>query len=378
VAVDAWGFDAGRQAIARRLRTMRFRLSVVRTVAFIALAGFLILGGSAGFRNTVLSLPLPGWASTVVFLVGLFGLIAVVEFPFGYVGGYRWEKASGLSSQSLAGWLKDLGKSLGLGLGASIVMGGTVLWLLAASPGWWWLVAWALELLVSAILAFIAPVVLVPLFYRFRPLADASLRVRFEALAAKAKVPILGVFELRASEKTRRSNAAVMGLGHTRRVIVTDTLVEAFTPEEVETVLAHELAHQKHGDPIRGFLTGSLVSLIVLAILGSAYASIHPYFGIRSPHDMAGLPLLAALFTIGSLPFRPLALRASRSREARADRFSLELTKDPVSFVTAMVKLHDQNLGVANPRAWEQWLFYGHPSGRDRVEMARRFRPRAA
>src|SRR5205823_783899 len=188
---DAWGFDAGRQAIARRLRTMRLRLSVVRSVAFIALAAFLILGGSAGFRNAVLSFLWPGWASTIVFLVGLFGLIAVVEFPFGVVSGYRWEKASGLSSQTLAGWLKDFGKSLGLGLGASIVMGGAVLWLLAASPTWWWLIAWALELLVSAILAFIAPVVLVPLFFRFRPLADASLRSRFEALAAKAKVPIL-------------------------------------------------------------------------------------------------------------------------------------------------------------------------------------------
>src|SRR5207302_3460052 len=117
------------------------------------------------------------------------------------------------SSDLLWGWAKDLLKSVGLGLGGSIVVGGVLLWLLAVSPAWWWLEAWLLGLLVSAILGFLAPVLLVPLFYRFRPLADASLRHHFEVLAAKAKVPILGVFELRASEKTRRSNAAVMGLG---------------------------------------------------------------------------------------------------------------------------------------------------------------------
>src|SRR5205823_5279633 len=150
--------------------------------------------------------------------------------------------------------------------------------------------------LVSAILGFLAPVLLVPLFYRFRPLADAALRRRFEALAAKAKVPILGVFELRASEKTRRSNAAVMGLGPTRRVIVTDTLVTGFTPEEVETVLAHELAHQKYRDPIRGFVSGSLVSLLILFAVSWVYASTYTIVGIRSVADMAGLPFLVAVF----------------------------------------------------------------------------------
>jgi len=289
------------------------------------------------------------------------------------VGGHRWETASGLSSQSLWGWAKDLLKSVGLALGGTILVGGVLLWLLAVSPAWWWLAAWLLGLLVSAILGFLAPVLLVPLFYRFRPLADATLRRRFEVLAAKAKVPILGVFELRASEKTRRSNAAVMGLGRTRRVVVTDTLVSGFTPEEVETVLAHELAHQKFRDPIRGFLSGSFVSLLILVAASWAYASTYALVGIRSPADMAGLPFLVAVFSILALPFRPLELRASRSREARADRFSLALTGDPANFIAAMVKLHDLNLGVADPRPWEKWLFYSHPTGRDRVEMARAF-----
>src|SRR5947208_9023272 len=378
MVVDAWGFDSERQAKAHRLRALRFRLSIARTAALVALVVVLLIGGSASLRHAVQSLQWPSLTSTILFLVLLFLSFLAIDLPFAYVGGHRWETASGLSSQSFLGWAKDLAKSVGLGLGGSIGVGGLLLWLLAVSPAWWWLAAWLLGLLVSAILGFLAPVLLVPPFYRFRPLADAALRRRFEALAAKAKVPILGVFELRASEKTRRSNAAVMGLGPTRRVIVTDTLVTGFTPEEVETVLAHELAHQKYRDPIRGFVSGSLVSLLILFAVSWVYASTYTIVGIRSVADMAGLPFLVAVFSILALPFRPLELRASRSREARADRFSLALTGDPANFIAAMVKLHDLNLGVADPRPWEKWLFYSHPTGRDRVEMARAFRAPSA
>src|SRR3989449_3320200 len=162
-----------------------------------------------------------------------------------------------------------------------------------------------ISLAVSVVLAFLAPIVLVPLFYRFRPLADPNLRARFESLAAQAKVPIVGVFELRASEKTRRSNAAVMGLGRTRRVVVTDTLLRDFRPEEVETVLAHELAHQKFLDPLRGFVLGSLTSLVILAVAAWIYGILYSSFGIRSIRDMAGLPLLGAVRGLRSLPRRP-------------------------------------------------------------------------
>ena len=377
MVVDGWGFDADRQARARDLRRGRLRLSVARTVASGLAVLALILGGSFLLRDSVLSFHWPSWASSVLFLVLLYALFVAIELPFAFLGGYRLEKAAGMSSQTLASWWKDFGKSAGLGLAASIVVGDVLLWLLDSSP-WWWVAAWLLGIAVSALLGFLAPVVLVPLFYRFRPLSDPVLRTRFEALATKAHVPIVGVFELRASAKTRRSNAAVMGFGRTRRVVVTDTLLQAFTPEEIETVLAHELAHQRNRDPIRGFVGGSLVSLAILAAAAWTYAAVYPFFGVRSPGDIAGLPLLVTLFTLFAIPFRPVELFASRSREGRADRFSLQITGDPASFAAAMVKLHDLNLGVADPRRWERWLFYSHPSGRDRVEMARAFQAAAA
>src|SRR2546425_496429 len=359
---------------ARRLRTLRIRLSAIRMAVAAALTLALVLGGAGALRDRILSLPLPSWAVMVTFLVVLFALVMAVDLPFRYVGGYRWERAFDLSAQRFAGWVKDLAKSFGLGLGLTVAAGSALLWLLAAWPTWWWLAAWALGLAVSVVFAFIAPIILVPMFYRLRPLDDPALRARFESLAARAKVPIVGVFELRASEKTRRSNAAVMGLGRTRRVVVTDTLLREFRPEEVETVLAHELAHQKFLDPLRGFVLGSATSLVTLAVAGSLYSILYPAFGIPSIADMAGLPLFAALLGLISLPLQPLELSWSRGREARAGRFSLQLTHDAPHFASAMVKLHDQNLSVADPGPWEKWLFYSHPPGRERVELARSFR----
>src|SRR5256712_1627481 len=235
--------------------------------------------------------------------------------------------------------MKDLGKSLALGLGSTIVVGGVLLWLLATTP-WWWLVGWVLGTAVSAVLGFLAPIVFVPLFFRFRPLQDERLRTRFVALAARARVPVLGVFELQASSKTRRSNAAVMGFGRTRRIIVTDTLLRDFPIDEVDSVLAHELAHQRYLDPIRGFLVGSLTSLVIVAPTAWLYATSHASFGIVSIADVAGPPPAPVLLRLLALPLRPGGVWWSPIPEGRAGSFSLQLPRNPNALAAGIVRLH--------------------------------------
>ncbi len=372
MGVDAWGFDEERQQIARSLRWKRFRLSVLHTVASGIVAFLLIFGGAGAVKTYVDSLRWPGWAGVVLFLAWLFALFAAIEIPFGYVAGYALDRDLGLSKQTVFGWLKDRVKSLGLGLAATLVAGSVLIWLLGSTP-WWWLVVWVLGVAVSAVLGFLAPVLLVPIFYRMRPIKEEGQRARFQGLADRAGVPVVGVFELQASSKTTRSNAVVMGFGRTRRIVVTDTLLRDFTAEEIDAVLAHELAHQRNLDPARGFVAGSATSLGIVAITAILYMASFPFFAIRGPGDIAGLPLLVVLFSLVSLPFRPLELRWSRQRETRADLRSLQLIQNPAAFASAMVRLHDRNLGVANPRPWEKWLFYSHPTGRERVELARTY-----
>lgn len=375
MATDPWGFDTERQALARRLRTIRRRWSWVHLGVTLAFLAGLLLGGSVALRSWAESAGLASWVAAAIYIVVVYAVFTLLGLPFGYLS-LGLDRRHGLSTQTTRSWLGDGAKSFALGLAAVLVSAEAILWLLRTVPGWWWLVAWALGVAVSAAISFVAPVLLAPLFFRFRPLADASLRARFEALAARARVPVIGVFEMQASAKTRRANAAVMGLGRTRRIVITDTMLAGYTPQEIETVLAHELGHQRYLDPLRGLAVGALVSLALLFLGAVAYAATYSAFGFRSLDDVAGLPLLALFAGIVSAATSPAELWWSRGREARADRFSLEVTRDPTAFASAMVKLHDQNLGVADPKLWEKWLHYSHPPGRERVELARSFSPR--
>ena len=371
MGTDLWGFDEERQDLARRLRCARRRYSVPHTVIVLGFLGVLLVGGAAALRSWVESLGLAGWARASVFLLVLYAIGSALGWPFAYASGYKLDRAFGLSTQSLRSWALDLLKSFGLGLAAVLVAGNVLLGLLSAFPVSWWLLAWTLGIAVSFALGFLAPILLAPIFYRFRPLQDPALRARFETLAVRAGVPVLGVFEMGASAKTRRSNAAVMGFGRTRRIVITDTMLRTFTPDEVESVLAHELGHQRFYDPLLGMGVGAAISLLMWSLAAWAYAATYPFVGAASLGDMAGLPLLVLYSGIVSTALGPPELWWSRRREARADRFSLEVTRNPPAFASAMIRLHNENLSVAHPRPWEKWLLYSHPPGRDRVEMSR-------
>ena len=376
MGTDPWGFDEERQDLARKLRRKRRRFSLSHTGVLLVYLAVLLAGESAALRSWVLSLTLPGWVAGSIFLVLLYTIGSVLGWPYAYLGGYWLDRSFGLSTQSRRSWAADLLKSFALGLAAVVVVGNVLLWLLQTLPAVWWLLAWALGVLVTLVLGFLAPVLLAPIFYRFKPLQDPALRSRFESLAAKAGVPVLGVFEMGASAKTRRSNAAVMGFGRTRRVVVTDTMLRTYTPDEVESVLAHELGHQRFRDPLTGVAVGAAISLVMWSVAAFAYAATYRPLGISSLGDMAGLPLLLLYSAVVSTALGPPELWWSRRRESRADRFSLELTKKPQAFASAMVRLHDQNLSIAHPRPWELWLHYSHPPGGERVEAARAFEDR--
>ncbi len=375
MGTDPWGFDEDKQVLAWRLHKRRRRLALSQNAVLLVFLLVLLGGESITLRAWLRSYAWPSWVASSAFLALLYVIGSLLSLPYGYLS-YRLDRGYGLSVQSRRSWAADRLKSFALGLGAVVVAGDVLLWLLATQPTWWWIIAWVLGIAVSLVLGFVGPVLLAPLFFRFRPLQDPALRARFEALAAKAGVPVLGVYEMGASAKTRRSNAAVMGFGRTRRIVITDTMIQRFSPEQVETVLAHELGHQRFRDPPKGILVGAIVSLAMWAVAAWAYGATWSTLGFASLADMAGLPLLLVYSGLASAATSPLELWWSRAREARADRFSLEVTKDSSAFAAAMVKLHDDNLGIANPRRWEKWLLYSHPPGRERVELARAFAAR--
>jgi len=369
VAGDAWGFDVERQRLARALFTTRFRIGLVRSAVFAAGVGlFLLLGGSATLRDFAESGS--PWLTVFAYFTVLYVALDLAALPFA-AHGHALETRFGLARQGWRGWALDALKSTAIGYALTLVAVEGLYWLLRDLPALWWFAAWGAGLVITAVAGVIAPVVLLPLFYKVAPLADPVLAARLRALAERARVPFLGVYVVQASAKTRRANAALAGAGRTRRILLTDTLLATHTPDEIEAVLAHEIAHQKHRDFLAGFAESAATSLVSLAVLQAVLPWAASALGLRGIADAAGMPILMLGAGVLSLAFGPIERALSRRREARADRFALAMAGDPSAFASAMVRLHDENLSWAEPPRWLESLLLSHPAGWRRVAAAR-------
>jgi STE24 endopeptidase len=225
----------------------------------------------------------------------------------------------------------------------------------------------------SAVLSNLAPVLILPLFYKFVPLDDADLAARLTRLFEQAGTHVRGVYRFDMSSKTVQANAAVVGLGNTRRIVLGDTLLDHFTADEIETVLAHELGHHVHGDLGKNILVGSVLTLSGLWLASRALGWGVAAFGFDGLADVAAMPLLALALAAFELATMPLGNTYSRWRERLADRYALETTCKPGAFASAMTRLANQNLADADPERWVEVLLHSHPAINRRVAMAKDF-----
>jgi len=250
-----------------------------------------------------------------------------------------------------------------------------VIVLLRWSPEYWWAAAAAVFSLLLVGLARVAPVLLLPLFYAVKPLDREALVTRLAALAERAGTRVIGVFEWQLSDRTRKANAALTGLGQTRRVLLSDTLLAEHADDEIEVIVAHELAHHVHHDIWTGLaLESALLGLACYVGDRALVASIAP-LGLTGKADVAGLPVLLLAAGAVSLAALPLVNALSRFHERRADRYALGLTRNVGAFVAAMRRLGEQNLAEEHPSRLVTALFYSHPPTAERLEAARAWRP---
>ena len=354
------------QRLKRRTRIQSGALSV----CFLAVVAF--SGAATWLREAALAVTAGSWvAATVVFVVVLVTAHDVLVFPLAFRHGVTLERRYGLLAQSTGRWAQDHLKSLLLGLCASVACALAVQVLWRAAGDWWWLWAGVLTLVALVGLAHVAPLLLLPLMDRTAPLTRPELAARLMRLASRANARVVGVFEWHLSARTTTANAVLAGIGRTRRILVSDTLLASHSDDEIEVILAHELAHHVHHD-----LWSALAVDAVLVLFGAFAAdrvvgvAVGP-LGLAGKGDIAALPLLALMVAVVSMALTPLANALSRAHERRADRYALDLTGNAAAFVSAMRRLAAQNLVDDRPSRLVEWCFYTHPPVADRIEAAR-------
>ena len=326
---------------------------------------WLLLLFTRGWSASLAGVPAPRPAAIAVcVLVTALGW-EVFSFPFVFYRTFILDRKYGLSSEPLRTWLNDHVKALAIALGLSASAGLVVYAAMHLWPRWWWLGTAAAFGLAGLILSQLAPVLLMPLFYRFRPLERDALRARLTTLSAQAGVPVLGAFEWGLGEKTTRANAALVGAGSTRRILVSDTLLKDFSDDEIEVILAHEIAHHVYRD---------MWSALALEVAAAAAALLAAHLTLGRvgylPSDLAALPLLALAAGAASLLLTPAANAWSRHNERRADRFALQLTGRHAAFISAMRRLGAQNLAEERPTPLVRWFFHTHPTIDERIASA--------
>ncbi len=366
--------DPERQKLAKQYARIRRRLWLVDNAlsAVYALA-WLFLGWAAALRERLSTLTTNEWLLVPAFVAVFSGLYFLLNLPLGFYSGFVLPHRFGQSTQTLKGWIVDQLKGLAVGAPLGLLLLELLYLALRLTGDLWWLWAAGGLLVFNVLLSNLAPILIMPLFNKFVPLGEEhkELEERLLALARRANTKVRGVFKFDMSRRTKSANAALTGIGNTRRIVLGDTLINEFSPDEIETVLAHELGHHVNRDIPLLIAAGTLLTTagLYLASLGLKWAI--GYFGFSSVADAAAFPALMIILGAYGLITMPLENAISRWRERKADDYALQATGKGEAFASAFTRLANQNLGEVDPEKWVVILFYSHPPLGERIAKAR-------
>jgi len=359
---------------AKKYSSLKYTLAILDTTYLLAL---LLIFAGFGFSK-ILAEELRNLTANQYIIIPLYlFIISVVyyflDLPLNFYSSYILEHKFCLSKQKIQDWLKDQIKAGIIYYIISIILIASFYYILKHFVyTWWWVVsiAW---IFFSLILARLAPVLIIPLFFKYKKLSNDILRVRIMNLANKMRVKILDVFEIDLSKKTLKANAAFVGIGKTRRVLLADTLKDKYSDDEIEVILAHEFAHYKLKHLLKIILINSLATILAFYVIFKTSEYILSLFGLSSLSDIAALPVIIMYLVVFGIVTQPFQSYISRHLERNADKMALSVTGLKEPFVSMMEKLSNQNLADRNPHPIIKFFFFDHPPIDERINMANQY-----
>lgn len=357
---------------AKRYSSLKYTLSILET--FYQLILLLLFLGSGLSR--ILAVGLLSFTPNYYFIVPLYILIIsvvyyILDFPINFYHSYILERRFRLSEQKIKDWFKDQVKAGIIFYIIALILIAALYYILKHFIHSWWIAISLFWIFFSLILAKLTPVVIIPLFFKYKRLSDENLRERIMNLADKMKVKILDCFEIDFSKKSLKANAAFVGWGATRRVILADTLKDKYSYDEIEVILAHEFAHYRLKHLLKLILVNSGVIIISFYLIFRTSSYTLSLFGLSSLSDIASLPLVLIYFVLLGIVMQPFENYLSRRLERNADIEALKITGLRDAFISMMNKLSLQNLADRNPHPVIKFFFFDHPPIDERIALAR-------
>ena len=365
--------DPERQKQAKEYARIRRRLWLVDTIlSAVYTILWLFLGWAGALRDWLTTFTNNPWALVALFVAIFGGIYSLINLPLGYYSGFALPHRFGQSNQTFKDWVIDQIKGLAVGAPLGLILLELLYLALRLTGNLWWLWAAVGMLIFTVLLSNLAPVLIAPLFNKYVPLGDEhkELADRLLELARRADTKVKGVFKFDMSRRTKAANAALSGIGNTRRIVLGDTLINEFSTDEIETVLAHELGHHVHHDIPVLITFGTLSTTLSLFLASLALNWAIRYFGFTGPADVAAFPALGLIFGAYGLITMPLENAVSRWRESMADDYALQATGKKEAFASAFTRLANQNLGEVDPEKWVVFMFYSHPPLGERIAKA--------
>ena len=367
------GATSGNQTRVKTYNRIKLTVSLLGTVLLFLFA-FVVV--ATEFSRTIASLASSLSSNQyIAFLVfaSILGILEIlVSFPLKLYSSFYLEHAYNLSNQTFPRWLWEQTKGLLVGVPLFVPILLYFFYCLEKYGNTWWLPVGVMMFLATTVLTRVAPKLIFPLFYKFKPLEKAELKERVARMCAEAGFRVEGIFSFNMSKNTKKANAGFTGIGKSKRVILGDTLLEKFSEDEIEAVLAHELGHYRHGHIWKGILVGTVVTFLGLFITSQLYAASLPILGFERIDDLAALPLLGLWLGIFGFVTSPPVNLISRKHEYAADRYAVKKSGNPSAFVDALKKLAEMNLADTAPNPVVELLFYSHPSIGKRIQCVER------